>query len=36
LWNDPDLNVNWELDGVPVVSAKDQRGVTLHAIETFE
>src|SRR5258708_17133118 len=25
-WNDPDLKINWELDGEPLVSAKDQRG----------
>ena len=36
LWNDPELNIHWELEGEPIVSAKDQGGVTLHAIETFE
>jgi dTDP-4-dehydrorhamnose 3,5-epimerase len=36
LWNDPELNINWELAGEPIVSAKDQGGITLHAIETFE
>jgi dTDP-4-dehydrorhamnose 3,5-epimerase len=35
-WNDPDLKINWELEGEPVVSAKDQRGVTLDSAETFE
>jgi dTDP-4-dehydrorhamnose 3,5-epimerase len=35
-WNDPDLKINWELDGEPTVSAKDQRGVALRAAETFE
>jgi dTDP-4-dehydrorhamnose 3,5-epimerase len=35
-WNDPDLNINWELDGAPIVSAKDQRGVALRDAETFE
>jgi len=34
-WNDPDLNIRWELDGEPVVSAKDQRGVSLRDAETF-
>src|ERR1700722_12373174 len=24
-WNDSDLKINWELDGKPIVSAKDQR-----------
>ncbi|HZQ93452.1 MAG TPA: dTDP-4-dehydrorhamnose 3,5-epimerase [Candidatus Sulfotelmatobacter sp.] len=35
-WNDPDLNINWELEGDPLVSAKDQRGVPLRDAETFE
>jgi len=35
-WNDPDLKVDWELDGEPVVSAKDQRGMALRDAETFE
>ena len=32
-WNDPELNINWELDGEPIVSAKDQRGVALRDAE---
>jgi dTDP-4-dehydrorhamnose 3,5-epimerase len=35
-WNDPDLKVNWESQDEPIVSAKDQRGVTLRDAETFE
>jgi len=35
-WNDPDLKIDWELDGEPVISAKDQRGVPLREAETFE
>jgi len=35
-WNDPDLKINWELEGEPVVSAKDQRGVALRDAETFD
>jgi dTDP-4-dehydrorhamnose 3,5-epimerase len=35
-WNDPDLKIAWELDGEPIVSAKDQRGLTLRTAETFE
>jgi dTDP-4-dehydrorhamnose 3,5-epimerase len=35
-WNDPDLKIQWELDGVPIVSAKDQRGVAFSLAETFE
>lgn len=35
-WNDPDLKIEWELDGEPVISAKDQRGVALRDAEIFE
>lgn len=35
-WNDPDLKINWNLDGEPIVSAKDQRGVALRDAETFK
>jgi dTDP-4-dehydrorhamnose 3,5-epimerase len=35
-WNDPGLKIDWQLDGEPIVSAKDQRGVALCDAETFE
>jgi len=35
-WNDPGLNIDWGLDGEPIVSAKDQRGASLVDAETFE
>ena len=35
-WNAPDLKINWELEGEPIVSAKDLRGVALREAETFE
>jgi dTDP-4-dehydrorhamnose 3,5-epimerase len=35
-WNDPGLKIEWELEGQPVVSAKDQRGVALRDAEIFE
>jgi dTDP-4-dehydrorhamnose 3,5-epimerase len=35
-WNDPELKIDWELDGAPIVSAKDQRGVPFRLAETFE
>jgi dTDP-4-dehydrorhamnose 3,5-epimerase len=35
-WNDPDLHIEWEITGEPVVSAKDQRGVLLRHVECFE
>lgn len=34
-WNDPDLKIEWELAGEPIVSAKDQRGLALRNAETF-
>jgi dTDP-4-dehydrorhamnose 3,5-epimerase len=35
-WNDPDLKIDWNLEGEPIVSAKDQRGVALRDAETFK
>ena len=35
-WNDADLKINWELDGDPIVSVKDQHGVALGVAELFE
>jgi dTDP-4-dehydrorhamnose 3,5-epimerase len=35
-WNDPQLKINWELDGAPIVSAKDQRGVAFRDAECFD
>ncbi len=34
-WNDPELKINWELDGEPIVSAKDQRGVAFRDAESY-
>jgi dTDP-4-dehydrorhamnose 3,5-epimerase len=34
-WDDTELKIDWELDGDPIVSAKDRRGVALHDAETF-
>ncbi len=34
-WNDPELKIEWDLDGVPIVSEKDQRGLALKNAETF-
>lgn len=36
VWNDPELAIRWELGGTPIVSAKDQRGLALCHVETFE
>jgi dTDP-4-dehydrorhamnose 3,5-epimerase len=35
-WNDPQLQIDWELDGAPTVSAKDQRGIAFADAETFD
>ncbi len=35
-WNDPDLKIDWQLYGDPIVSVKDQRGMRLRDCETFE
>src|SRR5580658_1509340 len=34
-WNDPQLKINWELDGEPIVSAKDQRGTAFRDAESY-
>jgi dTDP-4-dehydrorhamnose 3,5-epimerase len=35
-WNDPALAIDWELDGEPIVSAKDRAGVLLSQAEVYE
>jgi len=35
-WNDPALRIDWQLDGDPIVSARDQRGITFEQAEKFE
>jgi dTDP-4-dehydrorhamnose 3,5-epimerase len=35
-WNDPSVNINWELDGEPIVSAKDQRGAAFRDAESYD
>lgn len=35
-WNDPDLKINWELEDAPIVSAKDQQGVSFRDAESFD
>lgn len=34
-WNDPRVGINWPLQGIPLVSAKDQQGVALDDAEVF-
>jgi dTDP-4-dehydrorhamnose 3,5-epimerase len=35
-WNDSQLAIDWQLDGDPVISAKDQRGVPFRTAEAFD
>ena len=35
-WNDPDVNIDWKLEGDPIVSAKDALGAAFRNAETFE
>jgi dTDP-4-dehydrorhamnose 3,5-epimerase len=35
-WNDPDIAIDWQLDGEPVLSAKDRDGRRLRDAEVFE
>jgi dTDP-4-dehydrorhamnose 3,5-epimerase len=34
-WNDAELNIQWALDGPPIVSAKDSAGVSFRDAEKF-
>jgi dTDP-4-dehydrorhamnose 3,5-epimerase len=34
-WNDPDLNIDWRLDGEPIISPKDHTGVGFSDAEKF-
>ncbi|HZR58777.1 MAG TPA: dTDP-4-dehydrorhamnose 3,5-epimerase [Terriglobales bacterium] len=36
LWNDPQLNIGWQIKGEPIVSAKDRMGVVFSVAEAFE
>lgn len=35
LWNDPDLAIEWPLNGEPVISGKDRTGQRLNGAEVF-
>ncbi len=34
-WDDPEIGIRWPLEGAPLLSAKDQRGVLLKDAEVF-
>ena len=34
-WNDPALAIDWPISGAPLVSAKDEKGMTLAQAEVF-
>jgi len=34
-WNDPALRIDWQLDGEPIVSPKDERGHSFQQAEKF-
>ncbi len=35
IWNDPDLAINWPLQGEPILSAKDKMGQTVKSAELY-
>jgi len=35
IWNDPEIGIDWPLDGEPLLSARDQVGLPLHKAELF-
>ncbi len=35
LWNDADLNINWQISHQPIISAKDAAGTPLQTAEVF-
>ena len=35
LWNDPDLAIDWQIEGIPIVSKKDAEGMPFNRAETY-
>lgn len=35
IWNDPDISIDWPIQGEPVLSAKDRRGSVFRDAEVF-
>lgn len=36
MWNDPDLKIDWKLDGEPLVSEKDRKGIPFRSAPMFD
>jgi dTDP-4-dehydrorhamnose 3,5-epimerase len=36
LWNDPDLGVDWQLKGKPILSDKDKAGKRFKEADLFD
>ena len=36
VWDDPTLNINWPIDGLPQLSVKDRQAATLDRAELFD
>jgi len=35
VWNDPDIDIKWPINGEPILSTKDQQAKTLATAEHF-
>lgn len=35
-WNDPDLKIDWQLEGEPIISAKDRAGIPFSEAEVYD
>lgn len=35
IWNDPDIDITWPLQGEPILAAKDSAGRLLHEADTY-
>jgi dTDP-4-dehydrorhamnose 3,5-epimerase len=36
VWNDPDVKIDWQMEGEPIISAKDRLGVAFRQAEVYE
>ena len=35
VWNDPDIGIQWQITGTPILAAKDAAAKTLHNADYF-